>query len=144
METYQSLAAAAESNTPPPVKSWWKRNRWKFILFFCFVLAAYVYVKYYYVYSSHSSISGKMQKISEKGIVFKTWEGYMYTTVTTDGNTGLLAPKEWRFSVTNDSIAHVLESFTGKNVVLHYHQYLGSLPWRGDCKYIVHGVELFR
>jgi hypothetical protein len=125
-------------------KNWIKRNMWKVWLFLFLALAISGYFKYYYVYSSDSSISGKMQKISRKGFVFKTWEGYLYTMVAPDQSTGMIAPKEWTFSVTNDSIANVLETYVGKNVILHYHQLLGTLPWRGDSKYIVHAAELFK
>jgi hypothetical protein len=147
MSTSMSAGANYSAADVQPVtkkKGWIKRNMWKVWLFLFLTLLVAGYFKYYYVYSSDSSISGKMQKISRKGYVFKTWEGYLYTTVAPDQTTGMIAPKEWTFSVTNDSIANVLESYVGKNVILHYHQLLGTLPWRGDSKYIVHAVEIFK
>ena len=139
----ENTPAVIQTNVKPK-KSWLKRNSWKVWLFLILALGIFIYIKYYYVYSSDSSIDGKMQKISRKGFTFKTWEGYLYTTASPDQNTGVLAPIEWTFSVTDDSIAHLLESYVGKNVILHYHQMLGTLPWRGDSKYIVHGVDLYK
>ena len=83
---------------------------------------------------------GKMQKISYKGNVFKTWEGYLLISLTTADNSISLATNEFPFSVTSDSIAHVLEKFEGKRVKVSYNQKNGTLPWRGDTQYIVYEV----
>jgi hypothetical protein len=127
--------------TPKKGASGFKKfMRWfMFILVLCF--AAFVYWKYFYTYSDGLQ-GGKMQKISKKGNVFKTWEGYLLISSSSDGVSGIITPKEWPFTVTNDSIAHVLENFAEKNVKLRYHQKNGTLPWRGDTEYIIYEVSL--
>ncbi len=96
--------------------------------------------KYYYTYSKGRQ-SGKMQKISYKGNIFKTWEGYLLVSVSTAENNIALTTKEFTFSVESDSIAHMLENYEGKQVVVKYEQKKGTLPWRGDSPYIVYEVE---
>ena len=53
-----------------------------------------------------------------------------------------LSTKEFPFSVTSDSIAHVLENFEGKRVKVRYQQKNGTLPWRGDTEYLVYEVSV--
>jgi hypothetical protein len=117
----------------------------KFVRWFTFillvVLLSFGYWKYYLTYSDGLQ-GGKMQKISKKGNIFKTWEGYLLITSATDNNTISLSNKEWDFSVTSDSLAHLLESFAEKRVILRYHQKNGTLPWRGDTEYIIYDVKL--
>jgi len=103
------------------------------------VLAFIFWWKYYYTYST-GLMGGKMQKISYKGNVFKTWEGYLLISLTATDNNISLTTKEFPFSVASDSIAHVLEGYEGKRVKVRYHQKNGTLPWRGDTPYIVYEV----
>jgi hypothetical protein len=118
------------------------RKFFRWVLFFAFVaLAFFVYWKYFYTYSDGLQ-GGKMQKISKKGNVFKTWEGYLLISSSSDISTGIVTPREWKFSVTSDSIAHVLENYAEKNVKLRYHQKNGTLPWRGDTEYIIYDVSM--
>jgi hypothetical protein len=104
-------------------------------------LGLFIYWKYFLTFSDGLQ-GGKMQKISRKGNLFKTWEGYLLITPTTDNNTVSLSNKEWPFTVTSDSLAHLLESFAERKVILRYHQKNGTLPWRGDTEYIIYEVKL--
>ncbi len=113
--------------------------RW-FVFIVVLLLATFFWWKYYYTYSSGIQ-GGKMQKISYKGNVFKTWEGYLLISLSTSDNSISLTTKDFPFSVASDSIAHVLESYEGKRVKVRYHQKNGTLPWRGDTEYIVYEVE---
>jgi hypothetical protein len=61
----------------------------KFVRWFSFilivVLGSFFYWKYYYTYS-YGLQGGKMQKISKRGNLFKTWEGYLLISISTDNN----------------------------------------------------------
>jgi len=48
-----------------------------------------------------------------------------------------LQSNEFEFSVTNDSVAAILERCSGKVVELRYKEYLHPLPWRGMSNYVV-------
>ena len=117
----------------------------KFVRWFTFILVValglFVFWKYYYTYSNGLQ-GGKMQKISKRGNIFKTWEGYLLISISTDNNNLSLMTKEFPFSVTSDSIAHVLENYEGKRVKVRYTQKNGTLPWRGDSEYLVYEVIL--
>jgi hypothetical protein len=104
-------------------------------------LGGYVYWKYFATFSDGLQ-GGKMQKISRKGNIFKTWEGYILINPSTDINSSAITSREWPFTVTNDSLAHVLESFAEKSVILRYHQKNGTLPWQGDTEYIIYDAQL--
>ena len=103
-------------------------------------LVAFSYWKFFATYSDGVQ-GGKMQKISKRGNIFKTWEGYILISASSDPNLSIITPKEWNFSVENDSIAHLLESYAEKNVILRYHQKNGTLPWRGDSPYLIYEVS---
>ena len=44
---------------------------------------------------------------------------------------------EFEFSITNDSLATILERASGKFVELRYKEYIAPLPWRGMSKYVI-------
>lgn len=117
----------------------------KFIRWFLFITLSVggliFWWKYYYTFSQGLQ-GGKLQKISYKGNIFKTWEGYLLISMATTDNNIALTTKEFSFSVTNDSIAHLLENFEGKKVKVRYQQKNGTLPWRGDSEYIVYEAKL--
>jgi hypothetical protein len=52
-----------------------------------------------------------------------------------------IATKDFPFSVVKPAIADSLAQFEGQDVRLHYTQYRGTLPWRGDSEYIVDRIE---
>ncbi len=120
-----------------------KRFIRKFLVVVILALAAFIYWKYFATYSDGVQ-GGKMQKISRRGNIFKTWEGYILISASSDPNLSIITPKEWNFTVTNDSLAHVIESYAEKNVILRYHQKNGTLPWRGDTQYIIYDVSLVK
>lgn len=47
---------------------------------------------------------------------------------------------EFSFSVTKENVAQQLLQVSGREVNVHYHQYFGSLPWRGMQKFIVDSI----
>ena len=134
------LKTVTEKLQPKSAGAFKKFMRWFFIIVIL-VVGAFVYWKYYYTFSSGLQ-GGKMQKISYKGNVFKTWEGYLLISLTTTDNNISLSTKEFNFSVTSDSIAHALENYEGKRVKVRYQQKNGTLPWRGDTEYIVYEVSV--
>jgi hypothetical protein len=109
-------------------------------LFICFMLFIY--------YASYSSgvRSGVVIKLSERGMVFKTWEGQVnlqsFGALDDKGNA---MNEVFSFSVEggNDSLVKQLEdvSLSGERVNLHYVERYAKLPWRGETKYFVNRVE---
>jgi len=137
MEDIQS----ADSVKPLPKKTggFKKFMRW-FTFILILVLGVFVYWKYYFNYGDGGNRTGILQKFSHKGNIFKTYEGELVLSSIASTNNVALASEKFLFSVVDDSIAKVIQNYDGKRVKLHYIEKNGTLPWRGDSKYIVDGV----
>ena len=106
-------------------------------------LGTYIYWKYFYTYSEGYR-AGMLQKFSNKGVIFKTYEGELIlSSVSTTSNVAI-ASEKFLFSVTNSKMAHVLDTLQGQNVIVHYVQKNGAVFWRGDSDYIVDSVRVRR
>ncbi|MFD1770011.1 hypothetical protein [Sphingobacterium suaedae] len=104
------------------------------------ICAGYVYYKYYFVFGEGVK-SGYLNFAVKKGNLFKTYEGKLIQEGFGSAKTGTgISSNEFEFSIENDSIFHVLELNSGKYFDLHYKEYHGVLPWRGNTRYIVDQV----
>ena len=132
---------APDSLKPIPKKAnGFKRFvRW-FTFILLLVLGVFVYWKYYFNYGDGGYRTGILQKFSHRGNIFKTYEGELVLSSLATTNNVALASEKFLFSVVSDSIAKVIQNYDGKRVKLHYIEKNGTLPWRGDSRYIVDGV----
>ena len=89
----------------------------------------------YYVPYSEGYRAGELIKISNKGIIFKTWEGEI--------SQGVAEAQRFHFSVESDELEVIsdLKDMQGKQVKLHYKERYGTFPWLGDTKYFITKVE---
>lgn len=101
------------------------------------VVGGFIYYKYYFVFGEGVK-SGELNYAVKKGNLFKTYEGKLIQggLRTQAGGSGV-SSNEFEFSVENDSIFKILELNSGKYFDLHYKEYHGVLPWRGNTRYIV-------
>ena len=88
-----------------------------------------------------------MRKLSNKGFVYKTWEGELQMpgiTSAADGNQMVTGGNIWLFSVKRgeDQVIKDLQEAEASNtrVTLHYKQYLKQFEWRGETVYFVDKV----
>ncbi len=101
------------------------------------VLAVWSLIALNWTYSSGKR-AGYVQKISRKGYVCKTWEGTLYTDLARGFRSDSFA-----FSVRSDSVAHLIESMSGKRVAVLYEQHIGvPTSCFGETEYFVSGVEV--
>lgn len=100
------------------------------------VLSATIWWRYYFVFGEGVK-AGSLNFFVKKGFVFKTYEGRLIQDGFKSATPGALQSNEFEFSVTNDSVAAVLERCSGKVVELRYKEYLAPLPWRGMSNYVV-------
>ena len=100
------------------------------------LLAAFVYVKFYFVFGEGVK-AGELNYMVYKGYIFKTYEGKLIQSGFKGQSKGTIQSYEFEFSVVNKEIADTLMMMSGKNIELHYKEYLGALPWRGQSKYVV-------
>ena len=101
--------------------------------------ALFVYIKFYYVFGEGVK-AGELNFVVYKGYLWKTYEGRAIQAGFQKGSKGAttaVQSYEFDFSVADKAIADTLMRCSGRNVQLHYKEYLGALPWRGQLKYIV-------
>lgn len=96
------------------------------------VLGLFIYFRFYFVYSEGSRV-GILYKFSKKGTVFKTYEGEIILPGLRFKQAGDgISSNIFSFSVDDEELAKQLMSCQGMEVEVHYVQYNGVLPWRGD------------
>jgi hypothetical protein len=116
--------------------------RWIITLAIVFLIT-FVYWKYFYTYSEGYR-AGLLQKFSNKGTFFKTYEGEMILSSVTSSANVALASEKFDFSVTDKHLASKLDTLQGQNVIVHYIQKNGAVFWRGDSEYLVDSVKVRR
>lgn len=98
-----------------------------------FALWTWTTLKYVY---SRGERAGYVQKISQKGWVFKTWEGEL-TMVSLPGTT----PEQFLFTVRDGVVVSDIQKTLGQRVVLTYEQHRGiPLSIFGETQHYVTGV----
>jgi hypothetical protein len=109
------------------------------ILLILLVGSGVFFWRYYYVFGEGVK-AGELNFMVRKGVVFKTYEGRLIQTGYKSVVPGSVQSNEFDFSVTNQKIAETLMVSGGKLVELHYKEYFGDIPWRGNSKYIVDSI----
>jgi len=105
------------------------------------LIVVFGYFKFGFTYSKGDR-AGLLQKFSEKGIVFKTYEGEMILSSIQSNANVAIASEKFLFSVEDADIARQMEQIQGKYVVVHYREKNGALPWIGESNYIVDSVRI--
>ncbi len=105
------------------------------------IVVIYSYFKYFMTYSDGSRY-GLLQKFSHKGNLFKTYEGELILNSITSNSNATLASEKFYFSVTDKGTAEKLMHAQGSLVTLYYNEKHGTLPWRGDTRYMIDSVEI--
>ncbi len=120
-------------------------KRFLWIIFLCIaaILAGIIYYRYFWVFGEGVK-AGELNFVVRKGYVFKTYEGKLIQSGFRSRTPGTIQSYEFEFSVANKSIAEKLMLSSGKEVELHYKEYLHALPWRGYNKYVVDSIISLR
>ena len=103
------------------------------------LFGVFFWYKYLFVFGEGVK-SGYLNYAVHKGYVFKTYEGKLIQEGFGRGKTGNLTSYEFEFSVENEQVFQQLEQNSGKHFDLHYKEYKGALPWRGNTRYVVDRV----
>jgi hypothetical protein len=103
------------------------------------VLVLIFFGRYYFVFGSGMK-AGTLNYVVYKGYVFKTYEGEMILTGLQSKGPASMSSNEFLFSITNKDLAMKLMVNAGKEMVLHYSEYNGALPWRGYSKFVVDSI----
>ena len=115
-----------------------------FVIILMLALAGYIYWKYYYPYTSDGVKSGYLNFAVRKGQLFKTYEGKLIQEGIRSKTVGAIQSNEFEFSIKDKKVFDVLKMNSGKIFDLHYKEYNGVIPWRGNSKYIVDSIISMR
>lgn len=117
--------------------------RWTIGIIVVVLIAVFSF--YYWGVYEDGVMAGRVLRITEKGVMFKTFEGKLnLETFGAMKNTSPIA-ESFDFSVekSNDVIIQELEevALSGERVNLHFIKRYVAFPWRGETKYFVVRVE---
>jgi hypothetical protein len=101
------------------------------VLFFLF--------RYYFVFGEGVK-AGTLNYVVKKGFIFKTYEGKLIQTGLKSLAPNSMQSNEFTFSIADEAVALRLMVNSGREVELHYKEYMGSVPWRGYSEFIVDSV----
>jgi hypothetical protein len=107
------------------------------------ILVGFFYFRYYWVVGEGVK-AGELNYVVKKGYLFKTYEGKLIQSGYRSKTPGSVQSNEFEFSIINSNIANQLMLSSGKEVNLHYVEYIGTVPWRGYTKYVVDSVLSIR
>ena len=117
----------------------------RLILFVAIVLGLIVFAFLYWGVYERGVMAGKVLRVTQKGVIFKTYEGKL--NLETFGALKGTSPiaESFDFSVESDQEAVIKEleqvALSGERVNLKFVRRFAVFPWRGDTKYFVEGVE---
>jgi hypothetical protein len=114
--------------------------RWVLTLLIVF-LGTFIYWKYFYTYSEGYR-AGLLQKFSNKGTFFKTYEGELILSSVSSRADVAIASEKFLFSVPRKNLSIRFDTLQGRNVIVHYIEKNGSVFWRGDSQYLVDSIAL--
>ncbi|HTE23686.1 hypothetical protein [Flavitalea sp.] len=107
------------------------------------VFAVIIAIRYFWVFGEGVK-SGELNYLVKKGYIFKTYEGKLIQSGIRSRTPGSIQSYEFEFSVQNKRIAEELMKNSGKEVDLHYKEYLGKIWWRGNTVYVVDSILSMR
>ncbi len=117
----------------------------KRILIFGIILAFGILAFLYWGTYENGVMAGKVLRISEKGFMFKTYEGKL--SLESFGALKGVSPvaETFDFSVESSETAVIEQlnevALSGERVNLHFKKRFMSFPWRGETKYFITQVE---
>jgi hypothetical protein len=102
-------------------------------------LVLFFLARYYYVFGEGVQ-AGQLNYVVKKGYIFKTYEGKLIQSGFRATAPGAVQSYEFEFSIVNQKVAETLMLNSGKEVELHYREFLGSVPWRGYSEFVVDSI----
>ncbi len=118
----------------------------KRLLLFILIVGLLILSFFYFGTYSTGDRAGKVMKISEKGMIFKTYEGQINMEGFGAVRSENIFSQTFEFSVEGDrdDIIETLKKAMskGKRVNIHYIERYWKISWRGDSKYFVREAEI--
>ena len=115
------------------------------ILLIALVIGVIVFSFLYWGVYESGVMAGKVLRVTQKGMLFKTYEGKL--NLETFGALKGTSPiaESFDFSVEGDQKVVISDleqvALSGERVNLHFIKRYTTFPWRGDTKYFIERVE---
>jgi hypothetical protein len=106
-------------------------------------LLLFIWFHYFFVFGEGVK-TGHLNYAVKKGNLFKTYEGKLIQAGFKSPGAGAIQSYEFEFSIKNKRIFDLLERNSGKVFDLHYKEYHGIVPWRGNTVFLVDSVISMR
>jgi hypothetical protein len=140
MDDGKPLVTVNETGAEPITKpSGFRRIARVLLAIFIAGLVIFIFFKYFFVYGDGVK-SGHLNFAVRKGNIFKTYEGKLIQ----EGYKVNLQSNEFEFSIKTKAIYDILSVNSGKVFDLHYREYHGVVPWRGNTRYLVDSIISMR
>lgn len=97
------------------------------------------YIRYYFVFGEGVK-AGELNYCTYKGYIFKTYEGKLIQSGFKKGAAGSIQSYEFKFSVEDKAVADSLMRCSGKNIEVHYKEYIAPIVWRGVSEFVVDSI----
>jgi len=116
----------------------------RIFLILLIIALGYLAFSYWAIYE-RGVMAGKVLRITEKGVIFKTYEGKL--NLETFGALKGVSPiaESFNFSVEKNETEVIKQlqevSLSGERVNLHFKKRYMTFPWRGETKYFITKVE---
>ena len=129
-------------NAQLPKKSKWKKRLFIFSLLVILMFVAFIFIAGT-TYSSGTR-TGIVIKLSEKGYIFKTYEGELNLGGISEGDGTIMPTRLWNFSVDrkNTDVYDAITKTEGKHVRLYYKEVMKKFFWQSDTPYLIEKVEV--
>ncbi len=102
-------------------------------------LLIFIFFRYFYPFGEGVK-AGELNYVVKKGYIFKTYEGKLIQSGIRSKTPGSVQSYEFEFSISSEAVAQKLMVNSGKIVLLHYREYIGTLPWRGYSNFVVDSI----
>ena len=114
-------------------------------IFLIAITALVLLIISYFIFGSYSSgyRAGKIMKLSNKGVLFKTYEGQLDIGGLESSGSDGAATTVWAFSVKDHNVVENINNAVDNNwrVKLYYKEKYYKLFFFGDTKHFVYKVE---
>ena len=102
-------------------------------------LVLFFMARYYFVFGRGVK-AGELNYVVQKGYIFKTYEGKLIQNGLRSKAPNTVQSYEFEFSIVDPLIAQKLMVNSGRQMQLHYKEYMGSVPWRGYSEFVVDSI----
>jgi hypothetical protein len=117
----------------------------KWIIGLIIFVSVAVFSFYYFSVYESGVMAGRVLRVTQKGVMFKTYEGKLSLESfgALKGTNPIAETFDFSVESSEDSVIHALEqvSLSGERVNLHFIKRYKIFFWRGDTKYFVTKVE---